>query len=135
MSEASEIERLADAEYKYGFVTDVEEDQVPKGLSEDVVRTISSIKKEPAWLLDFRLKALESASKLCPLTGVTPIGKYSYVKPFSVVPRILPPVFSFISSTRGLKPFLANSAAQASPPMPPPMTIISCLLSINAPPY
>jgi Fe-S cluster assembly protein SufB len=58
MSEANELERLAEAEYKYGFVTDVEEDQVPKGLSEDVVRTISAKKKEPAWLLDFRLKAL-----------------------------------------------------------------------------
>jgi len=58
MSEANELERLAEAEYKYGFVTDVEEDQVPKGLSEDVVRTISAKKKEPSWLLDFRLKAL-----------------------------------------------------------------------------
>ncbi|MBW2419068.1 MAG: Fe-S cluster assembly protein SufB, partial [Deltaproteobacteria bacterium] len=58
MSEASELERLTQADYKYGFVTDVEEDQIPKGLSEEVVRTISAKKKEPAWLLDFRLKAL-----------------------------------------------------------------------------
>jgi Fe-S cluster assembly protein SufB len=58
MSEAKELERLAEAEYKYGFVTDVEEDQVPKGLSEGIVRTISAKKREPAWLLEFRLKAL-----------------------------------------------------------------------------
>ncbi len=38
MSEANELERLAEAEYKYGFVTDVDADQLPPGLSEDVVR-------------------------------------------------------------------------------------------------
>jgi len=43
--------------YKYGFVTDVEADQAPKGLSEDIVRYISAKKEEPDWLLDWRLKA------------------------------------------------------------------------------
>ncbi len=51
------IEQLANTEYKYGFVTDVEQDIVAKGLSEDVVRLISAKKGEPAWLLDWRLKA------------------------------------------------------------------------------
>jgi Fe-S cluster assembly protein SufB len=51
------IEELANTEYKYGFVTDVEQDIVPKGLSEDVVRLISEKKGEPEWLLDWRLKA------------------------------------------------------------------------------
>jgi Fe-S cluster assembly protein SufB len=54
-----EIERLANQEYKYGFVTDIEADQAPPGLNEDVVRLISAKKNEPQWLLDFRLKALK----------------------------------------------------------------------------
>ena len=44
-------------EYKYGFVTDIDTDAIPKGLSEDVVRLISSKKNEPEWMLDWRLKA------------------------------------------------------------------------------
>ena len=44
-------------EYKYGFTTDIESEVIPVGLSEDVVRLISSKKNEPEWLLDFRLKA------------------------------------------------------------------------------
>ena len=51
------IEQLANREYKYGFVTDVEEDKIAPGLSEDIIRQISAKKKEPAWLLDWRLKA------------------------------------------------------------------------------
>ena len=51
------IEQLANREYKYGFVTDVEEDKIAPGLSEDIIRQISEKKKEPAWLLDWRLKA------------------------------------------------------------------------------
>ena len=51
------IEEAAQAEYKYGFVTDIETDVIPKGLDEDVVRRISALKGEPEWLLEFRLKA------------------------------------------------------------------------------
>jgi Fe-S cluster assembly protein SufB len=51
------IEELANREYKYGFVTDVEQEIAPKGLNEDVIRLISSKKGEPAWLLEWRLKA------------------------------------------------------------------------------
>jgi len=43
--------------YKYGFVTDIESDRAPKGLSEDIVRFISAKKNEPAWMLDWRMKA------------------------------------------------------------------------------
>ena len=58
MSTSTEvIERLANTEYKYGFVTEVEQDIVPKGLNEDVVRLISEKKGEPEWLLEWRLKA------------------------------------------------------------------------------
>jgi Fe-S cluster assembly protein SufB len=52
------LRKLADREYQYGFVTDIEADTVPPGLDENVVRLISSKKKEPAWLLEWRLKAL-----------------------------------------------------------------------------
>jgi len=51
------IEQLAKQDYKYGFVTDVEADTIPKGLSEDVIRLISAKKEEPEWLLEWRLKA------------------------------------------------------------------------------
>ena len=51
------IEQAAQAEYKYGFVTDIETEVIPKGLDEDVVRRISALKGEPEWLLEFRLKA------------------------------------------------------------------------------
>ncbi len=58
MSTSTEtIEQLANREYKYGFFTDVESETIPKGLSEDVVRLISEKKQEPAWLLEWRLKA------------------------------------------------------------------------------
>lgn len=45
------------SEYKHGFTTDIAQDFVPKGLSEDIIRQISALKDEPQWLLDFRLKA------------------------------------------------------------------------------
>ena len=52
-----ELERLKD--YKYGFSTDIENFKAPKGLNEEVIKFISKIKKEPQWLLDWRLKAFE----------------------------------------------------------------------------
>lgn len=51
------IEQLATQEYKYGFVTEIDEDRVPKGLNDDIIRQISAKKHEPSWLLDWRLKA------------------------------------------------------------------------------
>jgi Fe-S cluster assembly protein SufB len=55
---SSTIEQIASQEYKYGFVTDIEVDQAPPGLNEDIIRLISAKKNEPAWMLEFRLKAL-----------------------------------------------------------------------------
>jgi Fe-S cluster assembly protein SufB len=51
------IETIANQEYKWGFVSDIEADSIPRGLSEDVVRLISAKKREPEWLLEWRLKA------------------------------------------------------------------------------
>jgi len=51
------IAELANREYKYGFVTEIEEERLRPGLDEDVIRQISAKKNEPGWLLEFRLKA------------------------------------------------------------------------------
>ena len=51
------IQEFTSGEYKEGFVTDVEQEFVPKGLNEDIIRTISRLKEEPDWLLEFRLDA------------------------------------------------------------------------------
>jgi Fe-S cluster assembly protein SufB len=55
--ELSTIERTVFSDYKYGFVTNIEADEAPRGLNEDVIRFISARKKEPQWMLDWRLKA------------------------------------------------------------------------------
>ncbi|MBC7783880.1 MAG: Fe-S cluster assembly protein SufB, partial [Burkholderiales bacterium] len=52
-----EIESLANQEYKWGFITDIESDSAPMGLNEEIVRFISLKKGEPQWMLDWRLKA------------------------------------------------------------------------------
>ena len=56
-SSTNTIETFANQEYKWGFVTDIESEEIPRGLSEDVVRLISAKKNEPEWLLEWRLKA------------------------------------------------------------------------------
>ncbi|MCB0338958.1 MAG: Fe-S cluster assembly protein SufB, partial [Bdellovibrionales bacterium] len=56
-SETDTLESFTQQEYKYGFYTDIEADSAPAGLSEDIIRFISSKKQEPDWLLDWRLKA------------------------------------------------------------------------------
>ncbi len=55
---------IANREYKYGFVTDIETETIPKGLDEEVVRTISKKRNEPAFMLDFRLKAFKVWQKM-----------------------------------------------------------------------
>ncbi|HLA69696.1 MAG TPA: Fe-S cluster assembly protein SufB [Bacteroidota bacterium] len=56
-TETNTIEQLANKEYKWGFVTDIEADEAPKGLNEEIIRFISLKKNEPQWLLEWRLKA------------------------------------------------------------------------------
>jgi Fe-S cluster assembly protein SufB len=62
MSTAAEL--LTNREYKYGFVTDIETETIPVGLTEDTVRLISAKKNEPAWMLEFRLKAFRHWLKM-----------------------------------------------------------------------
>ena len=58
----NEINKLKD--YKYGFTTDIDSYRAPKGLNEDTIRFISKIKKEPLWLLEWRLKAFNRLKSL-----------------------------------------------------------------------
>src|ERR687892_829795 len=51
------VEELARREYKYGFITDIEADTVPRGLNEDIIRMTSAKKNEPPFMLEWRLKA------------------------------------------------------------------------------
>ena len=61
---SSSVETLVNKEYKYGFVTDIESDVAPKGLTEDTIRFISARKHEPEWLLEWRLKAYRGWTKM-----------------------------------------------------------------------
>ncbi|MFQ6017638.1 MAG: Fe-S cluster assembly protein SufB [Kiloniellaceae bacterium] len=54
---AEQVREITEQTYKYGFVTEIDADTAPKGLNEDIIRFISAKKEEPAWLLDWRLKA------------------------------------------------------------------------------
>lgn len=58
------LQDITKKEYKEGFVTDVDQDFIPKGLNEDIVRMISARKEEPQWLLDFRLDAFRKWKKM-----------------------------------------------------------------------
>ncbi len=55
--EKKKIEEITKKEYKYGFVTDIEADELPLGLNEDIVRAISKKKNEPEFMTEWRLKA------------------------------------------------------------------------------
>ena len=73
------IKDFTKAEYKEGFVTDVEQEYVPKGLNEDIIRTISARKQEPQWLLDFRLDAFRRWQKMTePHWGHLDLPKIDY---------------------------------------------------------
>src|SRR5205823_15005608 len=64
MSTAKTIQDLTSQDYKWGFVTTVEEDRIPKGLNEDVVRLISAKKGEPELMLERRLKPYRHGASL-----------------------------------------------------------------------
>ena len=55
---------LENKDYEFGFVTDIESEKAPKGLSKEIIRFISKKKNEPDWLLDYRLKAFDVWSKM-----------------------------------------------------------------------
>lgn len=63
-----QLRDLTQAQYKEGFVTEVEQEYIPKGLSEEIIRTISARKQEPEWLLEFRLDAFRRWQEMTPPT-------------------------------------------------------------------
>jgi len=69
---------LAEKQYKWGFVTDIESDLAPKGLDEDVVALISAKKEEPEWLLEWRLRALRHWQKLADKDALPRWAKLRY---------------------------------------------------------
>ena len=62
--EIKEIEQKLSQDYKYGFVTEIDQETIPPGLNEDIIKIISSKKNEPEWLLDWRLKAFKQWGKM-----------------------------------------------------------------------
>ena len=58
------LEGLTEKEYEHGFVTDVDQEFIPKGLNEDIIRLISAKKEEPEWMLEFRLEAFRRWQKM-----------------------------------------------------------------------
>ena len=71
---------LADGEYKYGFVTEVDSEMAPRGLNEDTIRYISQKKSEPDFLLDWRLKAFEYWKKLSKKNGAPQWANIKYAE-------------------------------------------------------
>ena len=63
-TEIGTIEELANKEYKYGFVTDIEAESLPNGLNEDIIKQLSLKKNEPEWMLEWRLKAYRQWTKM-----------------------------------------------------------------------
>lgn len=58
------LDEVVNSDYKYGFVTDIEQEYAPKGLSEDIIKFISKKKEEPEWMLEWRLKAYNNWLKM-----------------------------------------------------------------------
>ncbi len=64
MTQSNTVEEIVSQPYKYGFITEIETEKIPKGLNEDVIRLISAKKNEPDFLLKFRLRAYEQWLKM-----------------------------------------------------------------------
>ena len=63
-STKQQIEDITSSEYQYGFTTKIQEERIPNGLNEEIIKTISAIKNEPDWLLEWRLKAFQRWLKM-----------------------------------------------------------------------
>ncbi|MFD2532268.1 Fe-S cluster assembly protein SufB [Gracilimonas halophila] len=64
MSEMQALESMIGEDYKYGFSTDIEYEEFPKGINEDIIRELSALKEEPEWMLEFRLKAYRAWTEM-----------------------------------------------------------------------
>ena len=91
-----EIDNLKD--YKYGFTTDIENTKAPKGLNEDVIRFISNIKKEPQWMLDFRLNFARSAKAITAYLPLLDNFIFSAIYATYIYPTILVKINKFLKT-------------------------------------
>jgi len=80
MAQDTEASRLVDenSDYKYGFVTDIETDVAPPGLSEEIIRFISAKKEEPEFMLEWRLEAFRAFSRMAAQKGEPSWAKVDY---------------------------------------------------------
>ena len=83
-----DVEALVKKEYQHGFVTDIEQDTIPPGLNEDVVRLISAKKEEPEFMLQWRLEAFRRWQKMKPpnWAHVTPMADGLVPPPITSAP-------------------------------------------------
>ena len=121
-----QAEKLLDQEYKYGFHSDVEAIEFPKGLNESVITRLSKIKDEPQFLLDFRLKAYKYWKKMTepkwatvsyPPIDFQNIRYYSAPKKKGDGPKVLKKsTKKFYEPLNALGcPFLSKNESQVSP--------------------
>ncbi len=117
--ELKTIESITSQEYKYGFVTDIEQETIPPGLDEDVVRLISAKKSEPDWLLEWRLKAFRHWTKL-QAAGAEPTWakvKYPPIDYQKIVYYAAPKSMPALSSLDEVDPKLLETYAKLGIPL------------------
>ena len=113
---STQVETLVNKEYKHGWVTDIESDVAPKGLSEDIIRLISAKKREPDWLLDWRLKAYRGWLKMTephswPNIKYTPVDYQSIS--YYAAPRTTKPLGSLDEADPKLLETYRSSASRS----------------------
>ena len=131
------LQNLVNQPYKHGFVTEIESDIAPKGLNEDIIKLISAKKGEPAWMLDFRLKAYYQWLKMdepkwpnvkYPKIDFQAISYYAAPKPKKklssmdeVDPELLRTFDGFAWAGRRLHPPWASRLVEALEPLRAPL--------------
>ena len=79
---SNQIDSYLDKSYKYGFITNLETEKSPKGLNEDTIKFISQKKKEPMWMLNWRLQAFERWKKMEEPSSVPSLSLFPSIKSF-----------------------------------------------------
>ena len=87
MAGIQELDVLIAQEYKHGFESDIDSDNIPKGLSEAVIRVISAKKEEPEWMLEWRLKAYRHWLTMTNRNGRTCIIRRLIIRKSFIIPR------------------------------------------------
>ncbi|CAD5957094.1 UPF0051 protein [Planktothrix agardhii] len=112
---SASVKTLVNQPYKYGFVTDIESDTIPRGLSEDVVRLISAKKNEPEFMLNFRLRAYKQWLKMAEPTW--PHVNYPAIDYQSIIYYSAPKVEQKKTSLDEVDPTLLETFAKLGIPL------------------